>query len=66
MNWWIAIKKFFCELPYDNLGDIGTFILSLMSVFTAFVTVVMLSKQNKLQQESLSQQQLVQQPLFNI
>ena len=66
MNWWIAIKKFFSELPYDNLGDIGTFILSLMSVFTAFVTVVMLSKQNKLQQESLSQQQLVQQPLFNV
>lgn len=66
MNWWIAIKKIFSELPYDNLGDIGTFILSLVSVFTAFVTVVMLSKQNKLQQESLSQQQLVQQPLFNI
>lgn len=66
MEWWITIKKFFSELPYSNLGDIGTFILSLVSVFTAFVTVVMLSKQNKIQQESLAQQQLVQQPLFNV
>ena len=78
MNWWIAIKKFFSELPYDNLGDIGTFILSVVSVFTAIVTTRMLIKQHKLQQEQhqleqkkheleqkkLEVQQLEHQPVF--
>lgn len=66
MNWWIAIKNFFSALPYDNLGDIGTFILSLMSVFTAIVTVKALRKQNNVQKESLLVQQSAQQPIFNI
>ena len=52
MEWWITIKKFFSDLPYDDLGDIGTFILSVVSVFTAIVTLYMLVKQHRLQKDS--------------
>lgn len=66
MNWWIAIKAFFNELPYDKLGDIGTFILSVASVFTAIVTAIILCKQYNIQKETLVYQKLSEQPIFNI
>lgn len=72
MEWWITIKKFFSDLPYDDLGDIGTFILSVVSVFTAIVTLYMLVKQHRLQKEQhklekekLNAQQLEHQPSFH-
>lgn len=63
MNW-IAIRDFLCDFPYNNVGSIGTFILSLSSIYIAVITARMLKKQHELDKEKLNTQQLEHQPLF--
>ena len=53
-------------MTLNDWGNIGNIVLGTASVFTAIITAIVLCKQYRIQKETLLQQQLSQQPTFNI
>lgn len=60
------MKDILCKMTLNDWGNIGNIVLGTASVFTAIITAIVLCKQYRIQKETLLQQQLSQQPTFNI
>uniref|UniRef100_UPI0040564557 hypothetical protein n=1 Tax=Alistipes sp. TaxID=1872444 RepID=UPI0040564557 len=60
------MKDILCKMTLNDWGNIGNIVLGIASVFTAIITAIVLCKQYSIQKETLLQQQLSQQPTFNV
>ncbi len=60
------MKDILCKMTLNDWGNIGNIVLGIASVFTAIITAIVLRKQYSIQKETLLQQQLSQQPTFNV